>query len=188
MEYEVTITETLKKNVYVEANSLEEAMEKVSEKWNNGNIILDAEAFCGVDFEGNVCQRGKMKVIILEPGKLARVDFIGTELEDLQKVVGGRIEPAYYFEEPVCMVVNEEGKILELPLNRTVYNDKHEMIDIVAGTAFICDCSTSKFKGLTQKQIDKYMDEFKYPEQFFKINNKIKALKFYPEKEKEPER
>lgn len=35
---------------------------------------------------------------------------IGTELSDLQRVVGGLIEPYYPFEEQVCIVCNDEGK------------------------------------------------------------------------------
>ena len=34
----------------------------------------------------------KIKVLLLEPGKLARTAEIGTSLEDLQKIVDGLIE------------------------------------------------------------------------------------------------
>ena len=34
----------------------------------------------------------KIKVVLLEPGKLARTAEIGTSLEDLQKIVDGLIE------------------------------------------------------------------------------------------------
>ena len=48
----------------------------------------------------------KIKVILLEPGKLARTAEIGTSLEELQKVVDGLIEPFYPYEEQVCIVCN----------------------------------------------------------------------------------
>lgn len=41
----------------------------------------------------------KIKVVLCEPGKVARVAEIGTELSDLQRVVGGLIEPYYPFEK-----------------------------------------------------------------------------------------
>ena len=41
----------------------------------------------------------KIKVVLLEPGKLARTAEIGTSLEDLQKIVDGLIEAYYPFEE-----------------------------------------------------------------------------------------
>ena len=50
-EYKVTITETLKMNVFVEAESRLEAEQIVSDRWNNSEYILDAENFVGADFE-----------------------------------------------------------------------------------------------------------------------------------------
>ena len=53
------------------------------------------------------------------------------------------IEAFYPFEEPVCIVCNEEGKLDGLPLNRAVYADpsRREMLDIIAGTCFVCSCN-----------------------------------------------
>ena len=64
-----------------------------------------------------------MRVVLCEPGKLARVAYIEPGLESMQRVVGGYIEPYYGFEEEVCIVCNEEGKIQGLPPNRAVYAD-----------------------------------------------------------------
>lgn len=50
MPYEVTITETLQKNVTVEAGSQAEAEQIVSDRWKNGEYILDADSFSGVEF------------------------------------------------------------------------------------------------------------------------------------------
>ena len=36
---------------------------------------------------------------------------IGCELEDLQKAVGGDIEATYPFNEPVALVMHDEGKV-----------------------------------------------------------------------------
>lgn len=41
----------------------------------------------------------KIKVVLLEPGKLARTAEIDASLAGMQKVVGGLIEPFYPFEE-----------------------------------------------------------------------------------------
>ena len=46
----------------------------------------------------------KIKVVLLEPGKLARTAEIDASLEGMQKTVGGLIEPFYPFEEQVCIV------------------------------------------------------------------------------------
>lgn len=58
-----------------------------------------------------------MRIVLCEPGKLARITYI----ENMQRIVGGYIEPYYGFEEEVCIVCNEEGKIQGLPPNRAVH-------------------------------------------------------------------
>ena len=50
-EYDVTITETLKMTVTVEAESQLEAEQMVSDNWRNQEYILDADNFTGVDFK-----------------------------------------------------------------------------------------------------------------------------------------
>ncbi len=127
----------------------------------------------------------KIKVVLLEPGKLARVAEIGTQLEDLQAVVDGMIEAAYYFPEPVCLVVNDEGKINGMPLNRGVRDQNGKLIDIIAGTAFICDCSGENFGSLNDNQLKKYLQEFRYPEHFFKVNDEIQGVKYNPNRSRE---
>jgi len=48
--FKVKITETLEKTVEVEAKSMLEAEQKVSDAWHNSEYILDAEDFTGVEF------------------------------------------------------------------------------------------------------------------------------------------
>lgn len=187
-KFEVTITETLKKKVEVEAETEEEAKQIVTDDWYKGEHILDADNFTEVDFEAKEQVVEKIKVVLLEPGKLARATGIDASLEGMQKVVGGLIEPVYCFQEPVCCIVNEEGKITGLDLNRGIYDEKKQLVDIIAGTAFICDCSGENFGSLTDEQLKKYSKQFKYPEKFFKINDQIKGVPFNPNKNKEHER
>ena len=47
-EFDVTITETLKLTVSVEASSKEEAQQMVSDQWHAGDHILDADNFVEV--------------------------------------------------------------------------------------------------------------------------------------------
>ena len=49
-EYRVSITETLRMTVTVEAESMLEAEQKVSDAWRDSEYILDADNFTGVDF------------------------------------------------------------------------------------------------------------------------------------------
>lgn len=74
-----------------------------------------------------------IKVVLVEPGKLARPAEIESSLASLQQTVNGSIEAFYPFEEEVCIVCNEEGKINGLPLNRAVYMDVVEEFELSYG-------------------------------------------------------
>ena len=231
-----------------------------------------------------------IKVVLVEPGKLARTAEIPATLEGMQAVVKGNIEAFYPFEEEVCIVCNEEGKITGMPLNRAVYSEesitdmsysemtskfyemersgtgKHltgyivfsqdsfkepyneaartyvvssnnkafmpgmggysiygsaldgsdpcvrlerymqdekggtdgwkiercymkeserEMIEIMAGPFFICDCSGESFGSLNDDQLKKYTELFKLPEHFARINDEIVAVPYTPNKNHE---
>ena len=114
---------------------------------------------------------------MLEPNKPAYVKEIGNDLASMQEVVDGYIEIIYPFEdENIGLVVNEEGKLNGLPLNRSIKaND--DIIDIIAGNAFICDCSEDELQSLSPVLIDKYLDKFEEPERFAMVNGKIVVIK-----------
>ena len=87
-----------------------------------------------VDFDPDMTEplkEKKIKVVLCEPGKVARVAEIRTELSDLQKVVGGLIEPYYPFEEQVCIVCNDEGKYNGMRPCRAIYGEDREISKIL---------------------------------------------------------
>lgn len=118
----------------------------------------------------------KIQAIILEPGKEAYVKEIGRDLASMQQIVGGLIQAVYPFEEEVCIVVNDEGKITGLPLNRALFDENGKVYDIIAGTAVICSCKTEYFGSLTEKEQEKYLAMFKSPETFISIGGEILAI------------
>lgn len=92
--------------------SVSDVVEVVGEEKSTFHFC-DSIGFREVDFDPDMTEplkEKKIKVVLCEPGKVARVAEIGTELSDLQRVVGGLIEPYYPFEEQVCIVCNDEGK------------------------------------------------------------------------------
>ena len=115
----------------------------------------------------------KIKVVLLEPGKLARTAEIDASLAGMQKVVGGLIEPFYPFEEQVCIVCNEESKINGMRPNRSVKNDDGVMVDFIFGPAFICDCRGENLASLSDEQIDRYGKMFRYPEHLARVNGTL---------------
>lgn len=118
-----------------------------------------------------------MKVLMVEPHKNAYEADIGNDLKSMQEAVGGSIEAAYFFEEPVALVCNEEGKINGLELNRSVRNEDNEIMDIVAGTFFICGLNEDNFDSLTFEHMEKFKKMFLNPEIFMKTYDGIKSRK-----------
>lgn len=148
-------------------------------------LFVDSVGFQKVDFDPEQTQQKyheTMDVVILEPGKKARIGKVGKELEDMQRFVGGYIEAIYPFTEEVAIVCNEEGKIDGLPLNRALYFDiadksePHEIYDIIAGKAFICGLGESTFESLSKEDLQRFQKMFEKPELFIKENDTIKAV------------
>ena len=123
-----------------------------------------------------------------EPGRKARVAEIGTELEELQRAVGGMIEAYYPFEEQVCIVCNDEGKFNGMSPCRAIFDDERKIQDIIFGPFFICDCSTPEFGSLNAEQLDRYRKMFDNPERYFRIDGEIKAIPHDPTKDKAHQR
>ena len=259
-----------------------------------GYYFCDSIGFKEIPFQPELTKNAlprTIDVVLVEPGKLAHPAKITATLEGMQAVVGGAIEPFYPFEEQVCIVCNEEGKLIGLPLNRAVYayeeqqvdmsygelaaqfraqersgTGRHmlgyivftedsftepyteeqrtyvvssdnkafkpnmggfsiyassldgvdkmvrleaymaaehggkngwkvercypklqtrEMVEIMVGTFFICDCSGESFGSLSEEQLKKYTEMFKQPERFLRINGEILALPYSPPKQQE---
>ena len=145
--------------------------------------FCDAIGFKPVDFDESQAAenyKARIKVVLCEPGRMARYVEIGTELENLQKVVGGMIEACYPFEEQVCIVCNDEGKFNGMKPNRAVYDDDHNIQDIIFGPFFICDCSGPEFGSLTDQQLDHYGHLFGSPEHFIRHDGRIVGIPYMP--------
>ena len=151
-----------------------------------GFYFCDSIGFQKVEFDTSRVpdKEETIRVLLLEPGKLARVADIDSSLEGLQKTVNGLIEAAYPFEEEVCIICNEEGKLNGMPLNRAI-RCEGQITDIIAGPCFVCSCDKASFGSLTEAQQQKYLKLFKYPEHFLKINDQIAAFPYNPQKNKD---
>ena len=100
-----------------------------------------------------------IQVLKVEPGKAQKVVTIPNTLKAMQQMVGGYIEVIPM--EDVCLVCNEEGKLMGLPGSRRLGDD------IIAGTFFLArDTLDGGFCSLTQEQIDRWGRHFAQPESF----------------------
>ena len=104
-------------------------------------------------------KENEITVLKVEPGKVPETVTIPNTLDAMQRVVGGFLEIIQLND--VCLVCNEEGKLMGLEGNRRVGND------IIAGTFFLAgDTSTGDLCSLTQEQLDRFQKLFAQPESF----------------------
>ena len=89
-----------------------------------------------------------MEVLLVEPGKEARMTEVSNDLRSLQSLVGGYIEATYPFDDPVALVCNDEGKIMQMPLNRALRGEDGKIYDAIAGPFFICGLGEDDFCSL----------------------------------------
>lgn len=150
-----------------------------------GFYFCDSFGFKEIPFQPELAAdavRGPtIQVVLVEPGKTARIAEVGTSLDAMQQAVGGSIEAYYPFEEQVCIVCNDEGKINGLPLNRAIRDeDTNEIVDIIAGTFFICDCRKESFGSLSEEQQKRYLEKYRLPERFFRTRDGIESVPYKP--------
>lgn len=181
-EYDVKITETLEKTVTVEAQSREAAEEQVRAAYYNSEHILDSDHFVGVDFgtmaEREIQQEQKpvMDVLLVKPGMYPQQVQIGCGLKDLQKAVGGDIEAVYPYEEPVALIMDEEGKLSGKELNRALRDGDGDIYDIVAGDFLVVGLGEDDFSSLSPELMKQFEERFHQPEMFVRMGRSIMAL------------
>lgn len=129
----------------------------------------------------------EITILVIEPGKAPEKTTIENTLEAKQKMVGGYIQAIYPYDDPVALIMNEEGKINGMELNRALYDSHGEPYDIVAGPMLVVGLSRDNFASLTSEQIEKFSKEFQHPERFLKINGRICIVPYEAEKSSKKE-
>ena len=178
-KFDVEITETLQRKVSVEAASQEDAERMVTQAWNNQDYVLDSGDFTGVGFktvgEHELAETRTMDVLLVQPNAYPKKISVGTELEDLQAMVGGDIEVTYPFEDEVAIILNESGKINGLPLNRAIYTEDGDMQDIYAGDFLVVGLTEDDFGSLTSEQMQKLRNS-SISQMFVRMGRSIMAI------------
>ena len=130
----------------------------------------------------------KIDVLLVEPGQYAKMVTIDAGLESLQKAVDGYIQAVYYWDDPVALICNEEGKINGLRANRAVYDEDGEMMDIIVGKFLITGLGEENFTSLPKDMQEKYGTLFHDPEAFIRLGRTVIAVPTKPDEpgEKKP--
>ena len=112
-----------------------------------------------------------MKVLVIEPHKKPYTQEVEHTFENLQRIVGGLIEPIYL--DDVAIVVNEEGKINGLPFNRALRDENRRILDLLFGTFFSCGLGEENFTDIPEQAIPKYSKMFSCNEYLIKTDQGI---------------
>ena len=128
----------------------------------DGAYFCDTMGFKKIGFDESKTQRPSdlMRVLYVEPHKAPYETEIRSDLESLQKAVGGLIEPIYNEDGETCLVGNEEAKLLGMEGNRRIHDGR----SIMAGPFFICGLTEDDFRSLTDEEVERYMARFAEPE------------------------
>ena len=80
----------------------------------------------------------------------------------------------------MALICNEEGKLLNLPLNRALRDDEGNVYDIISGTFFVCAAppDSDRFEGLTDQQVKTYIERFAIPEMFLNVGGNLFVLPY----------
>ena len=70
-----------------------------------------------------------------------------------------------------------KGKLMGLPLNRALFDDDGHIYDIVSGNFLIVGLGEENFTDLSPDLMEKYGEQFKYPEKFARLAGEIIAVK-----------
>lgn len=107
----------------------------------------------------------EIKVLKIEPKKAPEVVVVKNELRELQKAVSidapeiGLIE-IIEIDSDVCILCNEEGKLIGLEPNRRFFND------IICGVFYLTgqDHENGHLKSLPENLIEYYSEFFSIPD------------------------
>ena len=145
---------------------------EIMEKYGNNPWPVKEEGECCDDcnikyviparIEMSTQEVDTITALLVEPGRQPRTVEIANELKSLQDAVGGYIEVVYPFKDPVCLIMNEEGKIIGLPQNRPIFIDG-KFVDMLVGSFLVVGDGGEDFCSLTPELAEKYTEHFRLP-------------------------
>ncbi len=152
---------------YQEVMDINKVMDKISEALDKKPLKPDQKENIDDD---------RLSVLLVEPRSYPKRTEIRKDFEDMHKLVGGYIEALYPFEDPVCIICNEDGKIKGLELNRSLRDEDGEIYDILAGNFLIVGLTDEGFCSLTKGQKKHFEELFHQPEIFVRMGSGIMSL------------
>ena len=97
-----------------------------------------------------------VRAILLKAGKKPQLIRLANTLEAFQATVGGYIEVLHAFDDSTRIIVDEEGKLKEKPINCVIRNDWGGF-DVLVGDLLVVNTDGTEFCSLTDEQARRYM-------------------------------
>ena len=106
----------------------------------------------------------EIRILVVEPGKPPVEKKVPNEYETFREIVGGYIEH-YEMPDGALLVMNEEGKLLNLPFNRCIFGDDGMLKDFIVGTFAVVASGEEDYTSLTPEMCEKYKKIFELGEE-----------------------
>lgn len=120
----------------------------------------------------------KIKVLCVKPEQAPEVVEIDNTIETMQEMVGGYVEQIRPFSDSVVFICNEDGKLMDLPLNRTLYNNRNgRPYDIISGNFLVVGFKGEEFSSLSDDMLREYEKMYHDPEVFYRTKDGIMMVK-----------
>ena len=101
---------------------------------------------------------------------------VGLAMEGKKVLVVDTDPQAYPFNEPVALVMHDEGKIMGKDLNRALRDGDGEIYDIIAGDFLVVGLGEEDFSSLSPELMKQFEEHFHQPETFVRMGRSIMAL------------
>ena len=117
----------------------------------------------------------EIRVLMVEPNEHPKEFLLKNTLSAMQEAVGGMIDIAD-LEGDICLLLNDEGKLIGLDGCRRIGDD------IIAGTFYVCGSNEEgELVSLSDDEMERYREMFWEPEEI--TQEEIEAtcrIEFYP--------
>ena len=137
-------------------------------------------------------EKTTISVVYCKPGERAETVEMEENLETMQAMVGGLIQEFFPFHsdtdpryDDVALICNDEGKLMQMKPSRAIFDEDGRVMDVIAGPFFICyaPLESERFLSMPEDLEEEFRKRYELPEQFFRTEIGIKAVKYDPGKE-----
>ena len=101
----------------------------------------------------------EIRVLMVEPHEHPKEFLLKNDLRAMQEAVGGLIDIAG-IDDSICILLNDEGKLIGLEGNRRIGDD------VIVGNFYVCGSNEDgELASLTEAEMEKYKERFWEPEE-----------------------